>query len=99
MNKELIKQIEKLGFKEYIPGSHESYDRAWQKKLNSNQFINVNWYDLGKIDPKFAKEFPEIMHYKDMGGVARQDTYYSFTEVVEIVNILKGLLDTNNDQE
>lgn len=96
MDEKLISRIEDLGFKEYKPGAHESYDRAWQLKLTEDSFINVNWYDFDREGLAHMHKFmnlPEIVVYTDNGKFAKQDHYYAFRSAKDIFRKIEQIID------
>lgn len=87
MNKEkTIQQILDLGLKEYKfkTGILQKYDRAWQKKINDDLFVNVHFWEHSKYEN--GKDSFEIEIYRSSDDGAEKILIYSFSDFSKAYN-------------
>lgn len=91
-----VKYAESKGFREYTPSGLESYQKAWQFKIDDNEFVNVNFYDHASVRPdidSLARYGIEIMHYYEDKLCARKDLYYAFKDLNFFKKVINRLLE------
>ena len=77
-----IKKILALGLKEYKTSEIEHYERAWQKEINDDLSVNVNFWEHSKYDKinKFVKDSFEIEIYCNNDDGAERILIYGFND-------------------
>ena len=81
INKEkTISKILKIGLKEYKTSNLEMYDRAWQKKIRDELFINIHLYEFSKTNPEYKDSF-EIEVYQNNNDGAEKILIYGFSNL------------------
>jgi len=74
-----IKKILELGFKEYKPNYIGTFERAWQKEIEDDFFIDIRFWEHSKIFEGIDNF--DIKIYKDSDTTTEQINIHSFKTI------------------